>query len=209
MTKAVGLRIITLLIFFSSTVFSFSTDLRPGNKECFIVTASLGVPLTGSFEIISGDPKDFVITVEGPPPRSMMHFESKFKEGVDSQKDISEGTFSFDAEVEGEHTMCIENSADGTKGTVAFNFRSIASGEQQDYEYIGLESELAELREGLHMLKDHQSYMSQREDVHTAALENINTKVLCWTVLEAAILIAMAIWQISYIRSFFETKRRL
>jgi len=33
--------------------------------------------------------------------------------------------------------------------------------------------------------------------------------VLCWTILEAVILIAMTVWQIYYISSFFETKRRL
>ena len=59
------------------------------------------------------------------------------------------------------------------------------------------------------MLKDHQSYMNQREDMHKLTLESINVKVICWTVLEAVILLAMAAWQISYIRSFFETKRRL
>ena len=72
-----------------------------------------------------------------------------------------------------------------------------------------LQSELADLKEGLELLKDHQSYMNQREDVHKATLESVNTKVLCWTVLEAVILVAMAMWQTLYIRSFFEIKRRL
>jgi hypothetical protein len=91
---------------------------------------------------------------------------------------------------------------------IAFNYRAVAVGEV-DYQFIGLQSELSDLREGLELLKDHQSYMNQREDVHKSSLESIDDKVLLWTVLEAVILIAMAFWQISYIRSFFETKRRL
>jgi hypothetical protein len=91
---------------------------------------------------------------------------------------------------------------------VAFNFRAVANG-QKDYEYAGLDSELAALRLGLDSLRDHQSYMNQRENVHKMTLESINTKVLCWTILEAVILIAMTVWQIYYISSFFETKRRL
>ena len=66
-----------------------------------------------------------------------------------------------------------------------------------------------ELREGLDMLKDHQSYMNQREDVHKDILDSINTKVLTWTFVEAFFLLAMALWQISYISNFFETKRKL
>jgi hypothetical protein len=77
------------------------------------------------------------------------------------------------------------------------------------YEYAGLETEINDMKLGLELLKDHQSYMNQREDVHRATLDAINTKVLCWTILEAIILIGMAVWQISYISGFFETKRKL
>ena len=66
-----------------------------------------------------------------------------------------------------------------------------------------------DLSEGLELLKDHQSYMNQREDVHKDTLDSINVKLLCWTVLESVILVSMALWQIVYIRSFFEIKRRI
>ena len=150
-----------------------------------------------------------ITTVNGPGPNNELHYESKYAEGLDSEKDLTEGSFSFDASVDGEYRICFENIGESDVFTLAFNFRAIASDSKRDYEYIGLESELVDLKEGLAMLKDHQSYMSQREDVHKQSLDGINTKVLCWTVLESVILIAMALWQISYISSFFETKRRL
>lgn len=105
--------------------------------------------------------------------------------------------------------VCIHtNISTGISRIVAFNFRVVTTSDK-DYEYLGLESELNDLRQGLDLLKDHQSYMNQREDVHKRTLEGIDTKVLCWTILEAAILIGMTFWQISYISSFFETKRKL
>ena len=97
---------------------------------------------------------------------------------------------------------------DGHSRTVAFNFRCHEIGDES-YEYAGLEADISELREGLDMLKDHQSYMNQREDVHKDILDSINTKVLTWTFVEAFFLLAMALWQISYISNFFETKRKL
>jgi hypothetical protein len=124
----------------------------------------------------------------------------------------SEGVFSFDAEFSGDHTLCFSNGDkddnDGVSRLIGFNFRHSPAG-QQDYKFVGLQSELEDLSQGLDLLVDHQSYMNQREDVHKEALESINTKVICWTVLEAVILISMALWQITYIKSFFEIQRRL
>ena len=108
--------------------------------------------------------------------------------------------------------MCLlsndEVGTDGLPATVAFNFRVLASGEK-DYEYKGLEQELNELKQGLNSLKDHEAYMNQREDVHKITLDSINSKVIFWTVVEALILVAMALWQVTYISNFFETKRKM
>lgn len=201
------------LLFFISKIYSFSVDIVPGSTDCFIVKASAGAPITGSYEVIHPDADYISVDVRGP--KDDLHYEKKPKakeEGSTDPEDASEGFFSFDAETPGDYTMCIsngsENDNDGVPRLVAFNFRAAAEGEQ-DYQFVGLQSELTDLKEGLELLKDHQSYMNQREDVHKATLESVNTKVLCWTVLEAIILIAMAMWQTMYIRSFFEIKRRI
>jgi hypothetical protein len=203
-----------IFIFFQQ-VNSYSIDILPGQKECFIVMASIGNPITGSFEVIHPDAKFIKVVVTGP--KEFVHYEKKpkaeeQKEGEEEEEDSSEGFFSFDAELNGEHKMCIENGSeennDGQSRLIAFNFRATPEGEQ-DYQFVGLRSELSDLQEGLDLLKDHQSYMNQREDVHKDTLESINTKVLMWTVFEAIILVGISIWQIVYIRSFFEIKRRL
>jgi p24 family protein beta-1 len=209
---------ITILLFLCLVIVAihgYSVEVLSGSKSCFIVRTVVGVPITGTYEVIMPDAKNIRVTVRGPT--GFLHFEKKSAEtatdeGGDAESD-SEGFFSFDAEIEGDYTMCIYNGnglkgIDGVPRLVAFNFRAVAQG-QQDYEFTGLQSELTELSEGLELLKDHQSYMNQREDVHKQVLDSINVKVMCWTVLEAVILIAMSGWQIMYIRSFFETKRRL
>ena len=142
----------------------------------------------------------------------MLHYESKYDDS-NEDKDLSEGTFSFDTNDKGDYTMCLQNGTednnDGIIRVVGFNFRIMNSILTSSYEYAGLETELNDMKLGLELLKDHQSYMNQREDLHRSTLDAINTKVLCWTILEAIILIGMAIWQISYISGFFETKRKL
>ena len=202
-----------LLLSVLTCTLQYSIDILPGESNCFYVTAAKDDVCTGSFEVLTADPTPIMVTVHGPAPKKRLHFESKQKKGVDikTEKQLSEGSFSFDAESDGDYEMCLSNEEgyDDTMRIVAFNFRVTQEVEETDYEYVGLESELNEMRQGLDLLRDHQSYMGQREDLHKETLESINTKVLCWTVLEAVILIGMSFWQISYISSFFETKRKL
>jgi hypothetical protein len=211
------LGLLTFFIFLSFLTYTkqYSMNIEPGEETCFFVTAEKGDICTGSFEVITPDPTPIIVSVHGPAPRNRLHFESKQSRGIDvkSEKELSEGSFSFDAESNGEYEMCIANGKgednDGVMRIVAFNFRVTKDIEETDYEYVGLQSELTEMRQGLDLLRDHQSYMGQREDLHEKTLESINTRVLCWTILEAFILIGLSFWQISYISSFFETKRKL
>lgn len=193
-----------------ASVYGYSVEVKPGQASCFIVRAVVGVPITGTYEVIQPDPNFIKVKVKGP--KGFVHFEKKPEPGAEDKETDSEGFFSFDSDIEGDYEMCIHNGSilknDGIPRVVAFNFRAVPQG-QQDYQFVGLQSELTDLSEGLELLKDHQSYMNQREDVHKAAVDSINMKVMCWTVLEAVILVAMSVWQILYIRSFFETKRRM
>jgi len=170
---------------------------------------------TGSFEVISSDPKSIAVTVRGPKDAgNVLHFESRFRPEANfpdvPDHVYAEGSFAIDVEdISGEYTMCVENNHDsGEIQTVAFNFRTTTL-EEKDYRYAGLDTELHELHEGLDLLRDHQSYMNQKERVHQDALEGINQKVIFWTVLEAVVVVLMAFWQIHYISTFFETKRKM
>ena len=204
---------IVIYFWLLTAIAAYSVDVESKTKNCFIVHADKGTHCSGSFEILSEDSAPISVSVKGPPPVSEAYFDAKFfgEGGLDPKE--SEGSFSFKANYDGDHTMCILNGLngahpDGKSRVVAFNFRCHSLGDES-YEYAGLEADISELREGLDMLKDHQSYMNQREDVHKGILYSINTKVLAWTFLEAFILFAMALWQISYISNFFETKRKL
>lgn len=208
-----SVKFLLFLSFFLLTK-QYSITIEPGESSCFSVTAEKDDSCTGSFEVLTADATPVIVTVHGPSPTKRSYFESRQKKGTDikTEKELSEGTFIFHAENDGDYEMCISNGTednDGVPRIVAFNFRVSQDAEDGVYEYAGLESELAEMRQGLDLLRDHQSYMGQREDLHKETLESINTKVLCWTVLEAVILIGMSFWQISYISSFFETKRKL
>lgn len=189
----------------------YSVTCQAGATECFVVSASaVEMEMRGSYAIISQDATPIVVKVTGPPPASIEYYTSKNKDA--ESETPQDGEFSFVAEKIGDYRLCISNGDeehnDGSPRMVAFNFRAIGNG-FKNYTYPGIDSELAELKQGFELFKDHQSYMNQRENVHKETLESINSKVLFWTCLEALILVLMAYLQIKYIANFLETKRKL
>jgi len=106
------LSLFLLSSFLLPTIDAYSIEIEPAASECFIVTADqVGSPLSGSFEVISTNPKPIVVTVKGPSPKHVLHFESKYngEEEEEAEKILSEGSFSFDSEQAGDYTMCITN----------------------------------------------------------------------------------------------------
>jgi|TARA_B100000513_G_scaffold166505_1_gene82502 hypothetical protein len=51
--------------------------------------------------------------------------------------------------------------------------------------------------------------MRVREEMHRKTVVSTNGKVMWWSIVEAVILSGMSLWQILYIRKFFETKRMI
>merc|ERR1712056_107812 len=53
---------------------------------------------------------------------------------------------------------------------------------------------------------DQQQFTITREAVHRETAESTNSRVMWWTVTEAVCLVALAIFQVYYLRSYFEVK---
>ena len=70
-----------------------------------------------------------------------------------------------------------------------------------------LEEMINELSNALTNVKHEQEYMEVRERIHRAINENTNSRVVMWSFFEAAVLLAMAIGQVYYLKRFFEVRR--
>lgn len=109
--------------------------------------------------------------------------------------------------------------SDGRDRKMGVNFRAIEDSGGQEGGEKGTEEERRILKEtekearafleSLKTMQDHQSYMRRRESDHRAVSEITNERVWKWTIAEGVVLAALSIYQIMYLRSFFETKKRL
>jgi hypothetical protein len=58
-------------------------------------------------------------------------------------------------------------------------------------------------------LLDHYDFLRNREGHHTELIQGIFTRLLRWTIIEAVLVILMAVGQVMYLRKFFEQRRYL
>ncbi|BAE64086.1 unnamed protein product [Aspergillus oryzae RIB40] len=63
------------------------------------------------------------------------------------------------------------------------------------------------LSEALAQVKDEQSYIVVRERVHRNTAESTNARVKWWSIFQLAVLIGEGIFQVWWLKRFFEVKR--
>lgn len=197
--------LLLLLLLLPQSTQAFTVEVAPGTSECFVAVATEGDDFLGNFEVLTeGSYAPVEVTVEGPDGKQLWRAADK-----------SEETFSFEAKANGDYTLCIGNGMggrvdDGMTRLVGFSFRTdvLVDEDIASEESIRRLIELGNsLTKGLTNVMDHQSYMRQREDLHASTMESIGSRVLIWTVVEAVVLVGMAVWQISIISKFFEVRR--
>lgn len=78
---------------------------------------------------------------------------------------------------------------------------------EEDAGHTKLEDMIRELSGSLIGIKHEQEYMHVRDKIHREINEGTNSKVVWWSVFEAAILVFMTAGQVYYLKRFFEVKR--
>lgn len=200
-----------LLVALAFESHSLVIQLEAGERECFMLQVQAKAVVSGNFEVIK--------------PNKMSQLLSVTVSGKNSQKPLYETKgypeHSFVIEVEEDDLldMCLANgyvgATDKITRSVGFAIRvtstytDTGSPDEKVGSLNGLLQTSKELNEGLLTLIDHQAYMRQRESSHRKIIQNTKTRVYYWTCAECLVLVGLAIWQILYIRAFFETKRRI
>ncbi|MCJ1452926.1 p24 complex component [Mycoblastus sanguinarius] len=125
-----------------------------------------------------------------------------------NQKSVSSGDYSFDALNDGKHLYCFsnENWAAGTK-EVSFNVHGIVYVPESETPNDPLENEVKQLTDLLTQVKDEQSYIVVRERTHRNTAESTNGRVKWWSIFQLGVLIGEGIFQVWWLKRFFEVKR--
>eukprot|EP01098_Paradermamoeba_levis_P007916 TRINITY_DN3299_c0_g1_i1.p1 TRINITY_DN3299_c0_g1~~TRINITY_DN3299_c0_g1_i1.p1 ORF type:complete len:200 (-),score=74.46 TRINITY_DN3299_c0_g1_i1:300-899(-) len=177
------------------------TFVIPANsEECYYERLEVGAKLTVMFQVVHGGALDVDFAVWSPDNRLIYEAVKQ-----------SETRFAFEATSAGGHKICFNNKFSSfTNKVISFG---IFLGEDSHKnlatkDHLGpVENGILQLADGLRAVYADQEYLIMRERVHRDTTDSTHEKVVYWNLFESFVLIAMSIWQIIYIRRFFEVKR--
>jgi len=195
-------------------------EIAQGMQECYFIRVPEEQPsiVSGNFDLLNDNADDEIVSVW------LEKRTDKKKGNIVWRSEESEGedTFSVSVDAKGRFAFCIrvENMADDSiSDTVKVGFSLRVSPLPRTLEdgVMGPDAERAlELLQSVGFVEndwrnfiDHFAYLRSREVAHITLMHQIRDRVLGWTVVEAMLVITMAIGQICYWRRFFETRRYL
>jgi len=195
---------LSVLYFFRVTAITFNVDAH--QEECFYEEIPMGSPVAVMFQVIAGGFLD--IDHYSKSPVNILQYNAERQ---------TEGKYNFVATSAGLYSFCFSNKMSTlTMKTVSFVVKigsfdveepKLDPGLVKQEHISNLQNSIFQLKSGLQAIVDEQAYIKMREQVHRNTSESTNSRVVWWSLFEVIMLIAMSLWQIYYLRRFFEVKR--
>lgn len=89
---------------------------------------------------------------------------------------------------------------------MSFNVHGVVYVSEADAPADPLEAEVRKLSDVLAQVKDEQAYIVIRERTHRNTAESTNTRVKWWSVFQLGVLVGEAVFQVWWLKRFFEVR---
>ncbi|KAL9597515.1 MAG: hypothetical protein Q9219_005098 [cf. Caloplaca sp. 3 TL-2023] len=190
------------LLLFTPFIAAHNINLGAHSRECFHEQLHKDDKMTVTFQV--GDREfggagnlEVDFWIQHPHGHNIVH-----------QRAVSSGDHSFDADADGKYVYCFSNEhwSASTK-EVSFNVHGIVYVPESEASHDPLEVEVKQLSEMLSQVKDEQSYIVVRERTHRNTAESTNGRVKWWSIFQLGVLLGEGIFQVWWLKRFFEVKR--
>ncbi|XP_072483163.1 transmembrane emp24 domain-containing protein 2-like [Notamacropus eugenii] len=198
------LALLALLLQFQAEAFYVQIDAH--GEECFFEQGMMGATVVLSFQVTQGGFLDIDVIISGPDKNVLFQLVHE-----------TSGQYSFTAYQDGPYKFCFSNRMSTiTPKVVMFTIHMshapstsllLIKEDEEDRERIRLEEMIKELAKAIMAVKHEQEHMEVREKIHRAINEDTKYRVVLWSIFEAAILLAVTLVQIHYVRRFFHVQR--
>ncbi|KPI42164.1 Endosomal protein P24B [Cyphellophora attinorum] len=177
-------------------------QLKAHSRECFHEELHAGDKMTVTFQV--GDREfggsgnlDIDFYINDPTSRQEVSLRS-----------VSSGDYSFDAKRDGKYMYCFSNEHwSANSKEVSFNVHGIVYVPESETPSDPLEAEVKKMSEALAQVKDEQAYIVVRERTHRNTAESTNARVKWWSIFQLGVLIGEGVFQVWWLKRFFEVKR--
>ncbi|KAK1926652.1 putative ER to Golgi transport-related protein [Papiliotrema laurentii] len=126
-----------------------------------------------------------------------------------------DGRFTFSSHDPGDHQICLSTNKSGgwlsnvhVKMYLDLQVGSSKHDASADHQHVEtLATRLRELNNKLEDIKREQRYMREVEATFRDASESTNSRAVWWSIIQIAVLIGTATWQMRYLRHYFADKK--
>jgi len=178
-------------------------ELPDNEKQCFYEEVGKDVKATLEFQVVTGGHYDVDCEVYDPDNKELYR---EFKKQYD--------TFTFTPSKGGIHKICFSNEfSTFTHKVIYFD---LTVGEEKPLmpdmqahatAMTQLESAAVQIHEALKVTTDYQTHFRLRESQGRSFAEDLNEKVMLWSLGESLMILVIGISQILILRSFFSDKK--
>ncbi|KAK9235061.1 emp24/gp25L/p24 family/GOLD-domain-containing protein [Lipomyces kononenkoae] len=193
-----------LVILLSIVHVALAHNVRLGaaGRECFFEDLRQGDQMTVTYQVSDqegqGSSGNLGIEFWVNDPRNAI---------LKSEKDVSHGEFTFTAQLAGRHVYCFSNEASGfVSREVGFNVHGVVYIDATETPTDPLEKEVKSLSTIVDQVKDELQYLLLRERVHRNTAESTNSRVKWWSLFQLGVVAGTGIFQVYYLKRFFEVK---
>ncbi|KNE58520.1 hypothetical protein AMAG_04087 [Allomyces macrogynus ATCC 38327] len=195
---------VTLALALLATVVSaFTVRVAPHASTCFYEDLRIDQKTLVTFQVGEGGSLDVDFWVSDPND-AMLQLDHR----------VSQGTYQLIPSIAGKYTYCFSNQMSSiSEKLVQFSVHGA------DVPPVDPKGTLCapivdpvmeivnELARDIHSIKEEQQYIVTRERAHRNTAESTNARVMWWSLLQTAMLVAVCLFQIYYLKHFFEVRR--
>ncbi|KAF9346988.1 p24 complex component [Mortierella sp. AD094] len=197
MLRKLALLTVAVLVTIQS-VAAYNVIVPAQERRCFFEHLDKGDNLHVSFQVGEGGNLDIDFWITDP--------NSVF---VEDATKTAAATYNYEAKSSGKYEYCFSNAfSTVTEKTVGFNSLVLKPyKEDTTHKVDPLENEIRELAAGIQEVRNEQEYTLARERTHRNTAESTNSRVVWWSLFQSGILFVVCVFQITYLKRFFEVKR--
>ncbi|KAG5986424.1 hypothetical protein E4U43_005515 [Claviceps pusilla] len=124
------------------------------------------------------------------------------------EKSVSSGSHSIVAQSDGKYTYCFGNQHwNSNTKEVSFNVHGVVYVNESELPSDPIEVEVRKLSNLVEEVKDEQQYIVMRERTHRNTAESTNARVKWWNLFVIGVVLGESLFQVWWLRRFFEVKR--
>ncbi|KAF8539126.1 emp24/gp25L/p24 family/GOLD-domain-containing protein [Trichophaea hybrida] len=185
-----------------ASVNAHSIQLHPHSRECFHENLHHDDRMTVSYQV--GD-REF-----GSAGNLDIDFWIQDPSGnlIENRRGVTGGNSEFESKQDGRYTYCFSNEhSNMAHKEVLFNVHGVVYVPEDPTNSDPLEKGVKALGELLNQVKDEQEYIVVREMVHRNTAESTNSRVKWWSIFQLGVVGGNGVFQVWYLKRFFEVKR--